>query len=269
MKSTISGKVIIVTGASSGIGRATSLAVAREGAKVFLVARREDRLAQLETQIRESGGTAFMYVLDLTQPSAADMMIDAAFEKFGRIDVLINNAAFGYFGTVENTPPEVAREIFELNLQAPLRASQRAIPIMRRQGSGHIINVSSVVGNRGLPLGGIYSATKFALNGLSEALRVELNGTNIFVSLIYPASTKSEFGEAIRKGDVTRNFGPLGHEQTSEEVAEAIVRCIRNPKVEVYTQWPTRFISWMNAIAPSLVDVITARILRERMKARR
>ena len=105
---------------------------------------------------------------------------------------------------------------------------------MRAQGGGHIINVSSVAGRRGLPLSGIYSATKFALNGLSEALRVEMQGSGIHVSIINPAATKSEFGESIRHGDVTKKFKAIGRVQTAEEVARSIVQCIKQPKAEVY-----------------------------------
>lgn len=160
MARTIAGKVIIITGASSGIGRAAAVALAREGAKVVLVARREERLKQLE---REINGDALVLPLDLRDKQQVEQMIEQTVKCYGRIDVLINNAGFGFQGSVESTPPEVVREIFDLNFGAALLASQRAIPIMRKQGSGHIINVSSIVGRRALPLSGIYCATKFAL----------------------------------------------------------------------------------------------------------
>ena len=195
-------------------------------------------------------------------------MIRAAQDQFGRIDVLINNAGFGFYGSVESTPPDVVREIFDLNFEAPLLASQLAIPIMRAQGGGHILNISSVAGKRGLPLSGIYSATKFALNGLSEALRVELHGTGIHVSIINPAATKSEFGESIRHGDVKEKFKSIGRVQTAEEVARSIVECIKQPKAEVYPYGISRALVWANAFAPSLVDKVMARFLRQRLDAR-
>ena len=137
---------------------------------------------------------------------------------------------------------------------------------MRQQGSGHIINISSLAGKRGLPLSGIYCATKFALNGLSESLRIELKNSGIFVSLIHPAGTRTEFSTAIRKGDIVTNFTSIGHQQSSEEVASAIVRCVRDPRIEMYPYWPSRFVAWLNVIAPSIVDVITARYLRDRLR---
>jgi len=264
MRRAIKDKVIIVTGASSGIGRSTALALGREQAKLVLVARRENRLKELEKEI---GGDTLLLTLDLREKAQVEQMIRLTVEQYGRIDVLINNAGFGFLGSVENTPPSVVREIFDLNFDAPLIASQLAIPIMRAQGGGHIINVSSIVGKRGLPLSGIYCATKFALNGISESLRIELKGSNIDVSIINPAATQTEFGEHVRYGDVKTRFKSRGRIQSAEEVAAAIVRCIKHPKVEVYPYGVSRFLAWANALAPSLVDRIMLRFFNDRVKA--
>ena len=266
MPRSIANKVIIITGASSGIGRATALALAQERARVVLVARRQNLLTELEEEIRKRGGRALSMTLDLRRREQIERMIGSTRNHFGRVDVLINNAGFGYFGTVENTPLSVVREIFDLNFEAPLLASQLAIPIMRANGGGHIINVSSVVGKRGLPFSGIYCATKFALNGISESLRMELKDSGIDVSIIYPAATDTEFGDHIRHGDVSWKFKPMGYIQPAGEVAAAIVRCIKNPKVEVYPHRTSRLLVWVNAIAPGLVDKIMARYLRDRIR---
>jgi short-subunit dehydrogenase len=264
----IANRVILITGASSGIGRATAIALAREQAKLVLVARRGKLLADLEQEVRGAGGTAVSIVLDLRLRRNVETMIRAALGRFGRIDVLINNAAFGFYGSVESTSPEVVREIFDLNFEAPLVACQLAIPLMRSQGSGHIINVSSVAGKRGLPLTGIYCATKFALHGISESLRIELKGSGIDVSIINPAATRTEFGDNVRYGDVTAQFRAMGRIQSAEQVAAAIVRCIKEPKVEVYPYRVSRLLAWANAMAPSLVDKIMARVYRGRIPAR-
>ena len=256
MARTIRGKVVVITGASSGIGRATAEILAREKAKLVLVARREELLNEVPAELR--------LALDLRQTDQVETMIQRTLAELGRIDVLINNAAFGYYGSVEKTPLPVVREIFNLNFEAPLLASQRVIPIMRAQGGGHIINVSSVAGKRGLPMAGIYCATKFALNGISESLRVELKGSGIDVSIINPAATQTEFGDNVRTGDVTGKFKAMGHVQSAEEVAEAIVRCIRHPKIEVYPYGVSRLLAWANAVWPSAVDKIMARFFHHK-----
>ena len=265
---TLSEKVIVITGASSGIGRATAVRLAGERAKLVLVARREDRLASLAEEVRRAGGLALVLPLDLRERDNVKKMIHAAQQQFGRIDVLINNAAFGFYGSVENTPPDIVREILDVNFEAPLFAIQLALPIMRAQGSGHIINISSLAGKRGLPLSGIYSATKFALQGITESLRVEVAGSGIDVSIINPGATETEFGDNIRLGDVTRKFKAMGRIQPAEEVAEAIVRCIKTPKAEVYPYRFGRFFAWASAVAPGLVDKIMMRFFRDRISAR-
>ncbi len=261
---TIVGRVIIVTGASSGIGRATALALGREGAKLVLVARRENRLRELEAEI---GRDTLVLPLDLRDKQQVEQMIRATVDRYGRIDVLINNAGFGFMGSVESTPQSIVREIFDVNFEAPLLACQLVIPIMRKQGVGHIINVSSVVGRRALPLNGIYCATKFALDGISESLRVELKDFNIDVSIISPASTESEFGDNVRRGDVQARFTPVWQVQSAEQVANAIVRCIKHPKIEVFPNRISRILAWVNTLAPSLLDKVVLRFFRKRMRS--
>jgi uncharacterized protein len=264
---TIVDKVIIVTGASSGIGRATALALARAGAKLVLVARREALLASLEEEVRKRGGDAMVMTLDLRDRAQVEKMIHSTRDRFGRIDVLINNAGFGYWGTVEETPSSVVREIFDLNFDAPLFASQLVIPIMRAQGGGHIINVSSVVGRRGLPLSGIYCATKFALQGISESLRLEIRDAGIDVSLVNPAATETEYAEHVRYGKVKHRFKATGYVQPAEEVADAIVRCVRRPKLEVYPNRRSRLLTWVSALSPWAADWILARYFKDRLRA--
>jgi short-subunit dehydrogenase len=266
---TIAGKVIIVTGASSGIGRATAVALAQHDAKLVIVARREHLLSSLEQDVRNAGSTAVAMPLDLRERKHVETMISSTHERFGRIDVLINNAGFGYWGTVEETSPSVVREIFALNFDAPLLASQLVIPIMKAQGGGHIINVSSVVGRRGLPLSGIYCATKFALQGINESLRLEVKHHGIDVSVVNPAATHSEFGEHVRYGRVKSRFKTTGHVQPAEEVAAAIVGCVRNPKLEVYPYRRSRLVTWVSALAPGLMDRILANYFKERIRVAR
>jgi len=268
MTKEITDKVIIITGASSGIGRETARLLARERAQLVLVARRDALLQDLKREAEAAGATAMSLTLDLRREEDVDRMIRATAARFGRVDVLINNAAFGFYGTVESIPRAVVREIFALNFEAPLFATQLVIPIMRAQGSGHIINVSSIVGKRGLPLSGIYCATKFALDGLTQSLRLELRDAGINVSVVNPGATQTEFQQHIRRGDVQGTFKHAGHVQSAEVVAKSIVACIRHPKIEVYPYRFSRLLVWLNAFAPSLVDRVMVPYFRERMAAK-
>ncbi|HEV8457924.1 MAG TPA: SDR family oxidoreductase [Methylomirabilota bacterium] len=253
------GRVAIVTGASSGIGEATARLMARAGMRVALCARRKDRLQRLAGEIQAAGGQASVHPLDVTDATGLRWMVDEVLGQWGRIDVLVNNAGRGLAATFEQTTAEEFRALLELNVLAVFTATQAVLPVMRRQGRGHIINVSSVVGRRGVPYRSAYSATKFALGGLSEALRVELTGTGIAVSLIYPIGTATEFHTAEPQKVPWRRVGPM---QTAERVARAILRCVRRPRPEVYPYWPARILAVLSVVAPRLVDLGMRRVLR-------
>lgn len=191
------GRVALVTGASSGIGAATARVLAGAGLRVALCARRKDRLEHLAAELTARGSVVSAHTVDVTDALAVRAMVDEVIARWGRLDVLINNAGRGFSATVEQTTAEELRALMELNVVAALGATQAVLPIMRRQGSGHIINISSVVGRRSVPYRAAYSATKFALGVLSEALRVELTGTGIRVTLVYPIRTaQTEFSQA-------------------------------------------------------------------------
>ena len=255
----LAGRVAIVTGASAGIGEATARALAAAGMRVAVCARRRERLDLLAARILSAGGEVAVYGLDVTDAAAVRAMVDDVASRGGRIDVLVNNAGRGLSATVEDTKPGEFRALLELNVMAAFTATQAVLPWMRRQGRGHIVNVSSIVGRRGVPYRGAYSATKFALSGLSEALRVELAGTGISVSVVYPIGTATEFHEveARRAGP-----GPHGPIQSSEHVARCILHCVLRPRAEVYPFRPSRLFALASVIAPRLVDLGLRRLLR-------
>lgn len=247
-------KVILVTGASGGIGKATALELARRGARLMLASRRVVALSAVEQEIVRNGGVAKFMAVDLRVEEDIRHLVWRTHEEFGRLDVLVNNAAVGFFGSVEKTPLQDADELLNLNFRAPLIAIQEALPIMRRQGSGHIVNISSVAGRRGLPMSGMYCATKFAMVGLSESLRVELKSTGIRVSVVYPSSTETDFFDNVKRGDVQGKYEPIGKTQTAAYVAQRIANCIARPTAEVYPYFPGRVFAWISAVAPSLAD---------------
>ena len=255
----LAGRVAIVTGASAGIGEATARVLAGAGMRVAVCARRRERLDRLAADLAATGREAAVYGLDVTDAGAVRAMVDDVASRWGSIDVLVNNAGRGLSATVEDTKPEEFRALLELNVMAVFTATQAVLPWMRRSGRGHIINVSSIVGRRGVPYRGAYSATKFALGGLSEALRVELRGTGIDVSLVYPIGTATEFHDVESRRAGQGRQGPI---QSSEHVARCILRCVRRPRAEVYPFRPSWLLALASVIAPRLVDIGMRRLLR-------
>src|SRR5258705_10399420 len=162
---TLDGRVAVITGASSGIGLACAEALGREGVAVVLGARRADRLEAAVTRIRSAGGRAEAVTMDVTVEADVTRLTHHAHSTFGALDIVICNAGFGYYGTVEDTPPEIMRRMMDVNFTGTYYGTRAALPIFRRQGHGHLIFISSIVGRRGIPLMGGYSASKAAQAG--------------------------------------------------------------------------------------------------------
>lgn len=224
----IKDKVIIVTGASQGIGLATAKLLARKGAKVSLAARSADSLAELEKELDGS----LAVPTDMRKPEAIQNLIDKTVEKFGRIDILINNAGQGMYGPVENIDIGKYKDIIELNVYALLRAMQLVIPIMRKQGGGMILNISSRVSKNYFPNLGAYASTKYALNAISLTARQELAKDKIIVSVMHPKLTETNFGKnAIgERPDAARSARMEA--DTPEAVAAQIAELIRSEAPE-------------------------------------
>lgn len=259
MTPSLAGKVALVTGASSGIGAATAGALAREGVRVALLARRKDRLDALADAIQRADGHALVCPADVTDATAVRAAVERVHGRWDRIDLLLNNAGQGLAAPFEATSAEELRHLLEVNLVSVLTVTRAVLPMMLKRGSGHIINVSSIVGRRGARYRSAYSATKFAMVGLTECLRLELKGTGIHVSLVYPIITATELQEVeVRKVQPIR-YGPI---QSAEQVARAIVGCARHPCPEVYPYWPARILSVLSTLAPGVVDRVMARLIR-------
>jgi short-subunit dehydrogenase len=262
---TLSGRVAAITGASAGIGLACAEALARDGVAVVLGARRADRLDQVVARIRGAGGRAEAVTMDVAVEADVDRLIQHAMRTFGRLDIAIANAGFGYYGTVEQTPPDIMRRLMDVNFHGTYFTARAAFPIFRQQGAGHLVIVSSIVGRRGIPLMGGYSATKAAQIGLAEALRAEVLGTGIHVSVVYPVTTTTEFRTAIER-DYGYSVDAQGPKQTVEQVADAIVACLRDPRPEVYPLGRSRLLAAMAVLAPGTTDRIVKRYARKRLQ---
>jgi short-subunit dehydrogenase len=256
-------RVVAITGASAGIGRATALRMARDGAAVAICARRADRLDAVAAEIVAAGGQALAIVADVTRAEDMNAFVGRTVERFGRLDVMMCNAGFGIAGAIDDIAPDQMQKLMDINYTGTYHATRAALPLFRRQRSGHVIMVSSIVGKRGVPFMGAYSATKFAQVGLAECLRSELRGTGIHVSVVFPVSTESEFFDVMSRETgttVTRAHGPR---QSVEQVAEAIARAIRRPIPEVYPHAKSRALVILNALAPGFTDGIVKRFGRQ------
>jgi short-subunit dehydrogenase len=256
-------RVVAITGASAGIGRATALRLARDGAALVICARRADRLNQVAAEITAAGGQALSIVADVTSDADMQGFVASAVEHFGRLDVMMCNAGFGIAGTIDDITPDQMRTLMDINYFGTYYAARAALPVFRRQGTGHLIIVSSIVGKRGVPYMSAYSATKFAQVGLAECLRSELAGSAIHVSVVYPVSTETEFFDVMSREtgtNVTRAYGPR---QDVGTVAEAIARGIARPAPEIYPYFKARALVVLNALAPGLCDRIVQRFGRK------
>lgn len=250
--------VIAITGASAGIGRATALRLARDGAAVAICARRLDRLEQVAAEITAGGGTPLVMAADVTSPSDMEAFVAATVQAFGRLDVMMCNAGYGVYGAIDRVSPEQMRALMDVNFHGTYNAARAALPVFRRQHSGHTIVVSSVAGRRGIPYMGPYCATKFAQVGLAECLRAELHGTPMHLSVVYPISTETEFFDVMTEhsGFATRAHGPR---QSADAVAEAIARAIRRPVPEIFPYRWAKGLGVLGTIAPGFTDWLTRR----------
>jgi short-subunit dehydrogenase len=231
-------KVVVITGASSGIGLATARACASTGATVVLAARSAEKLAQVAAELERGGYQALAVPADMTRQPEVERLVAEAVRKFGRIDVLINNAGQAATGTAAEGSPDDYRSVIELNMLGPLYAIQAAVPAMRRNGGGIIVNISSMTSKMAIPGLGLYASTKAALNVLSATARAELAGDNIRVITVYPRMTATDFGknsigdsEARGRQRAPRPGVPI---DSPEYVAQKILEAVRAEPAEQY-----------------------------------
>jgi NAD(P)-dependent dehydrogenase (short-subunit alcohol dehydrogenase family) len=234
MPKPVSEQVVVITGASTGIGRATALAFAAQGARVVCAARSKQALDTLVEQIREDGGTAIAAPTDVADPAAVRSLADLAEQQFGRVDTWVNNAAVSVWGRVEDITDEEFDRVMRVNFLGQVHGVHAALPVLRRAGGGVIIGVASVEGVRAVPLHGPYTASKFALRALYDCLRMELaqEGTPIAVTTILPASIDTPFFEHARSklGAMVKPPPPV---YAPEIVATTIVYAAEHPRREI------------------------------------
>ena len=224
---TLAGKVAVVTGASSGIGEATARLLAKEGCNVVLAARREDRLNTLAAELGEG---ALAAPADVTDPAACAALVARTVERFGSLDVLVNNAGLGLYGSIPEGDPEDWRKMFDVNVLGVLYTTRAAVRQMLRQGSGDIVFVSSLAGRR-VPRadGTVYAATKHAVNAIAEGLRMDVHEKGIRVINVEPGLVRTEFPESshpsAKEYYAEKEYTPL----EAEDVATAVVYALDQP----------------------------------------
>jgi short-subunit dehydrogenase len=253
------GQVVVVTGASSGIGRATALECARLGARVVVAARRQAALESLVDECGRMGGQAIAMALDVGVPSAMDDLAELAVETFGGIDVWVNNAGLYSVGLFEDTPDDVFERIVQVNLMAVARGSRAALREFRRKDAGVLINVSSMIGGLAGPYVSAYAATKWAVRGLSFALREELRSApDIHVCVVRPSSVDTPIFRlsANFSGRRIKALTPL---YSPEQAASTIIGLIERPRREAIVGLSGQALAFARHAAPGLVDRIFAR----------
>ncbi|HJR81753.1 MAG TPA: SDR family oxidoreductase [Anaerolineales bacterium] len=256
----IKGKVVIVTGASSGIGEATARQFGKGGAKVVLAARRVERLEALAQEIQAMGTGAETLVVpaDLSKLEDIKSLIDQTLERFGRIDVLVNNAGFGRLDWLENLDPvKDIKAQFDVNVLGVIQTTRQALPVMIKQRSGHIINMCSMAGLVATPTYTIYAACKHAVHGFSEALRREVKPWGIDVSMIYPGGVTTEFGQHAGIKRKTKATTPKWLLLSAEDVGRAVVELVRSPRAMWIIPWAWSVTALINKLFPSFVDYTT------------
>jgi len=229
----LNGKVAVVTGASSGIGEATVQTLAGEGATVVAGARRKERLDELIERVSQDGGKAIAVQCDVTDEEQAHDLVRTAVEKFGRIDILVNNAGVMLLSTVGKSLSEQWRTMFEVNVMGLLYTTDAAIGYMKEQGSGHLVNISSVAGRKVTrDSSGVYAGSKHAVNAISEGLRQELLEDNIRVSIVGPGAVDTELPDHITDEDAREGLsGLMSLERLqAEDIADAIFYAVSQPE---------------------------------------
>lgn len=257
-KRSIDGKRFIVTGASSGIGRALTLQLAERGCQIVINARRAEKLAELEAETNRLGGKALIVAGDVTAPQVRHNLVDAAQSEFGGVDVLINNAGIGALGNFSEADEARLRRVMEVNFFAPAELTRLAIPVLEKGDRPVVVNISSVLGHRAVPLKSEYCASKFAMHGLSDAIRAELDARGIDVLLVSPSTTASEFFDNVIDKQAGE-YKKMSSAKSPAYVARRTINAIERGRHEIILSWTGWGLVWLDRLMPWLADRVVAK----------
>ncbi len=252
-KRQIDGSRAIVTGASSGIGKAIALELCRQGASVVITARREERLAEVMKEAEALEGKLVSVAGDISEAGVRARVLQCAVDQFGGLDFLINNAGVGTLGRFENATAERLRQVMEVNFFALVEMTRIALPQLKQGRQPMIVNVSSILGRRAVPHNSEYCASKFAVHGFSEAIRTELSAEGVDVLVVSPGTTETEFFDQVL--DRTSEPGwPEHRPVTAAHVARRTVGAMRAGRREIVPYFWGKLLCGMNRVSPRLVD---------------
>ena len=259
-KNISSDPVIIITGASSGIGEATARLFASSGYRVVLAARRIEQLNDLAKDIQSTSGQALVVVTDITKPDQIENLVSQTLEHYGQIDILLNNAGLGRLEWLEKLDPISDIEFqIRVNLIGMIQLTRAVLPFMIERKQGHIINIGSISGLIATPTYSVYAASKYGLRGFTEALRREVNIHGINVTGIYPGSVATKFGEKAGINRKTKISTPRFLKLTSADVAKTVYRVVQKPHRAVIIPGLMRPTVWLSVIFPGVIDRIIER----------
>ena len=251
-------KRVVITGASSGIGRELAKQLAAEGCKLIIKARRKERLEELAAEISDSSATCVIVDGDVTDRSVRDRMLVAAQQNYGGLDILINNAGIGAMGRFDEASEDRMREIFEVNFFAIVEFIRESLPLLKAGDEPVIVNLSSVLGHRAVPLKSEYCASKFAIHGFSDAIRAELSKDGVDLLLVSPSTTDSEFFDAAID-DPTKRDWKKGGAMSPEVVASRTLRAIKKRRHEIILTFGGRILVWLDRMIPGIANRIIAK----------
>jgi short-subunit dehydrogenase len=251
--------MVLITGASTGIGRAAAVEFVRHGDRVLGIARSGDKLQAVADEL--GGPPGFVpLVADVADAPSMDAMSTRVLQDYGLPDVVVANAGVGVDALFAETTDDLLQKVMEVNVTGVLRTVRPFVQGMAERGSGRILMISSVVGKRGVPHYSAYSASKFALHGMAEALRVELSASGVSVGIVCPSSTESEFHDRkMTRGP--RQSSKRVAKHSAESVARAIVKMAGSRRRELVLSAEGKLMAWMNKLAPGLVDRVLAKVM--------
>jgi short-subunit dehydrogenase len=261
----IQGSRILITGASQGLGRALAVAAARRGAKVLAAARSEELLCELAREVRAAGGTVETVKADVTSAEGRAAMVEAARRAFGGLDVLVNNAGIGATGHFADVAPDRLRKIMEVNFFGMTETTRVCLPLLKEGVRPAVVNVSSIAGRRGIPARSEYSASKFAVQGFSEALRAELVKDGVDVLVVNPGLTQTNFSKNMLEQKAKMAMDHM-RGMTSERAALLALRAIERGKNEATLTLKGKLLVFVSRFLPRLADFIVRRKVRQLFK---